>query len=133
MVSIPKQIIQAICREICSIFWILLFICVICLFDCFGSFIFDKSSQEAWTCGFFFQETDDLQRKQNWYQQNQISLQKADEQKYLAYVCEAMFRIRVLEARLNRSTLFLFFRAILQSIVSFLLSEWSLVFVTLSP
>ena len=51
-----------------------------------------------------FQESDDLKRKQVWYQQNQVSLQKEDEREYLAYCCETTFRIRVLEARLQRYT-----------------------------
>ena len=48
------------------------------------------------------QETAELQKKQAWYQQNQISMRQADEQDYLSYCEEAMFRIRILEQRLNR-------------------------------
>ena len=51
---------------------------------------------------FFLQETQELQRKQTWYQQNQVSMQKDDEEAYLAYCSEAMFRINILELRLNR-------------------------------
>jgi hypothetical protein len=50
----------------------------------------------------FVQETQELQKKQAWYQQNQVSMQKADEQQYLSYCSEAMFRIHILEQRLSR-------------------------------
>lgn len=49
-----------------------------------------------------FQEALELQNKQQWYQQNQISMTKEDEQAYLSYCSEAMFRIHILELRLNR-------------------------------
>ena len=48
------------------------------------------------------QETQELQKKQAWYQQNQVSMQKDDEEEYLNYCSEAMFRIHILELRLNR-------------------------------
>ena len=48
------------------------------------------------------QETEVLQKKQAWYQQHQISMQKDDEDAYLNYCSEAMFRIHILELRLNR-------------------------------
>jgi len=48
------------------------------------------------------QETQELQKKQAWYQQHQISIHKADEQDYLSYCNDAMFRIRIQEQRLNR-------------------------------
>lgn len=48
------------------------------------------------------QETQELQRKQSWYQQNQVSMTKEDEEEYLNYCSEAMFRIHILEQRLNR-------------------------------
>lgn len=51
---------------------------------------------------FFWQETQELQRKQSWYQQNQVSMTKEDEEEYLNYCSEAMFRIHILEQRLNR-------------------------------
>ncbi|CAH1791154.1 unnamed protein product [Owenia fusiformis] len=50
----------------------------------------------------FEKETQELQKKQQWYQQNQVSMQKDDEAEYLAYCGEAMFRIHILELRLNR-------------------------------
>ncbi|RDD44284.1 Dynein regulatory complex subunit 7 [Trichoplax sp. H2] len=50
----------------------------------------------------FEKETQELQRKQAWYQQNQASMQKEDEEEYLNYCSEAMFRIHILELRLNR-------------------------------
>ncbi|XP_069773299.1 dynein regulatory complex subunit 7 isoform X2 [Narcine bancroftii] len=50
----------------------------------------------------FEKEAFELQNKQQWYQQNQISMTKEDEQAYLSYCSEAMFRIRILEMRLNK-------------------------------
>ena len=50
----------------------------------------------------FERETAELQRKQQWYQQNQVSMLKEDEDEYLSYCAEAMFRIHILELRLNR-------------------------------
>ncbi|KAK3749491.1 hypothetical protein QZH41_013464 [Actinostola sp. cb2023] len=52
--------------------------------------------------GRFEKETQELQRKQSWYQQNQVSMTKEDEEEYLNYCSEAMFRIHILEQRLNR-------------------------------
>uniref|UniRef100_UPI00398E8984 dynein regulatory complex subunit 7 isoform X2 n=1 Tax=Pristiophorus japonicus TaxID=55135 RepID=UPI00398E8984 len=49
----------------------------------------------------FEKEALELQNKQQWYQQNQISMTKEDEQAYLSYCSEAMFRIHILEVRLN--------------------------------
>lgn len=48
------------------------------------------------------QETQELQKKQQWYQQNQLSMTVEDEEAYIAYCSDAMFRIRILEMRLNR-------------------------------
>ncbi|KAK6999816.1 dynein regulatory complex subunit 7 [Biomphalaria glabrata] len=50
----------------------------------------------------FEKETQELQKKQAWYQQNQVSMSKADEEDYLNYCSETMFRINILESRLNR-------------------------------
>ncbi|XP_048393714.2 dynein regulatory complex subunit 7 [Stegostoma tigrinum] len=50
----------------------------------------------------FEKEAVELQTKQQWYQQNQIFMTKEDEQAYLAYCSEAMFRIHILEMRLNK-------------------------------
>ncbi|CAG5133747.1 unnamed protein product, partial [Candidula unifasciata] len=50
----------------------------------------------------FEMETQELQKKQAWYQQNQVSMSKDDEEEYLNYCSEAMFRIHILELRLNR-------------------------------
>ncbi|XP_001632291.2 dynein regulatory complex subunit 7 [Nematostella vectensis] len=50
----------------------------------------------------FEKETQELQRKQSWYQQNQISMTNEDEEEYLNFCSEAMFRIHILEQRLNR-------------------------------
>ncbi|XP_078262293.1 dynein regulatory complex subunit 7 [Rhinoraja longicauda] len=52
--------------------------------------------------GRFEKEALELQNKQQWYQQNQISMTKEDEQAYLSYCSEAMFRIHILELRLNK-------------------------------
>lgn len=48
------------------------------------------------------QETQELQKKQQWYQENQVTLTPEDEDWYLSYCSQAMFRIRILEQRLNR-------------------------------
>ncbi|XP_025037492.2 dynein regulatory complex subunit 7 isoform X1 [Pelodiscus sinensis] len=48
------------------------------------------------------QETQELQKKQQWYQQNQLSMTLEDEDAYLTYCSDAMFRIHILEIRLNR-------------------------------
>lgn len=53
------------------------------------------------------QETQELQRKQSWYQQNQVSMTKEDEEDYLNFCSEAMFRIHILEQRLNRFSIIL--------------------------
>uniref|UniRef100_A0A8C9KJ14 Dynein regulatory complex subunit 7 n=1 Tax=Panthera tigris altaica TaxID=74533 RepID=A0A8C9KJ14_PANTA len=50
----------------------------------------------------FEKETQELQKKQQWYQENQVTLTVKDEDLYLSYCSQAMFRIRILEQRLNR-------------------------------
>ncbi|XP_012662279.1 dynein regulatory complex subunit 7 isoform X2 [Otolemur garnettii] len=50
----------------------------------------------------FEKETQELQKKQQWYQENQVTLSPEDEDLYLSYCSQAMFRIRILEQRLNR-------------------------------
>ncbi|XP_063052999.1 dynein regulatory complex subunit 7 [Engraulis encrasicolus] len=50
----------------------------------------------------FEKETQELQQKQQWYQKNQANMNKEDEDQYLAYCSDAMFRIHVLKLRLNR-------------------------------
>ncbi|XP_055001900.1 dynein regulatory complex subunit 7 [Sorex araneus] len=50
----------------------------------------------------FEKETQELQKKQQWYQENQMTLTTEDEDVYLSYCSQAMFRIRILEQRLNR-------------------------------
>ncbi|KAM4618733.1 dynein regulatory complex subunit 7 isoform 2-T2 [Polymixia lowei] len=47
-------------------------------------------------------ETQELQQKQQWYQQNQLTMTKEDEDEYLAYCSETTFRIHVLKRRLTR-------------------------------
>ena len=39
---------------------------------------------------------------QSWYQENQMNMTKEDEDDYLNFCSEAMFRIHILEQRLNR-------------------------------
>ncbi|MCJ8734378.1 hypothetical protein PDJAM_G00234650 [Pangasius djambal] len=50
----------------------------------------------------FEKETQELLQKQQWYQKNQFNLTKQDEEAYLAYCSEAMFRIKILKLRLSR-------------------------------
>lgn len=47
-------------------------------------------------------ESNEMQEKQQWYQKNQLNMSREDEQEYLEYCAEAMFRIHILELRLNR-------------------------------
>ncbi|XP_053487265.1 dynein regulatory complex subunit 7 isoform X3 [Ictalurus furcatus] len=49
----------------------------------------------------FEKETKMLLQKQQWYQKNQFTFTKQDEEAYLAYCSEAMFRIKVLKLRLS--------------------------------
>lgn len=48
------------------------------------------------------QETEELQKKQLWYQKNQLTMTTEDEEDYLKYCSDAMFRIHVLKLRLSR-------------------------------
>lgn len=50
----------------------------------------------------FEKETAELQEKQQWYQRNQVQMQKDDVNSYLAYCSEAMFKIHILQLRLDR-------------------------------
>ena len=50
----------------------------------------------------FEKETTALLEKQSWYQQNQLTLSKEEEEEYLNFCQEAGFRIHILEMRLNR-------------------------------
>ncbi|XP_042336573.1 dynein regulatory complex subunit 7 [Sceloporus undulatus] len=50
----------------------------------------------------FEKETQELQKKQQWYQQNQLNMTLEDEDAYLNYCSDAMFRIRILEMRLSK-------------------------------
>ncbi|XP_066204836.1 dynein regulatory complex subunit 7 [Saccopteryx leptura] len=50
----------------------------------------------------FERETQELQKKKQWYQENQVTLTAEDEDFYLSYCSQAMFRIRILEQRLSR-------------------------------
>lgn len=51
------------------------------------------------------QESQELEKKQAWYQQNQVSMGKEDEEEYLTYCKEAIFRIHILDLRLTRSVI----------------------------
>ncbi|XP_053575515.1 dynein regulatory complex subunit 7 [Bombina bombina] len=50
----------------------------------------------------FEKETQELEKKQQWYQQSHSSMNKEDEESYLEYCSEAMFRIEILKKRLSR-------------------------------
>ncbi|GAB1600388.1 dynein regulatory complex subunit 7-like [Argonauta hians] len=50
----------------------------------------------------FEKETKELVKRQELYQKNQVTMQKTEEDEYLKYCEEAIFRIHVLEVRLNR-------------------------------
>jgi hypothetical protein len=50
----------------------------------------------------FIQETDELQKKQLWYKQKQSTITKEEEAEYVSYCADAMFRIHILEQRLNK-------------------------------
>ena len=50
----------------------------------------------------FEQETEDLQRKQAEHKNRQGSIVKEDEEEYVVWCNEAIFRIHILEQRLNR-------------------------------
>lgn len=50
----------------------------------------------------FEHETEELQQKQSWYKSKQGSLTREEEAEYVTYCNEAMFRIHILEQRLNR-------------------------------
>lgn len=52
--------------------------------------------------GRFEQETENLQKKQDWYKSNQGSLTKEEENDYTTYCKEKMFTIHILEERLKR-------------------------------
>ncbi|XP_031420438.1 dynein regulatory complex subunit 7 [Clupea harengus] len=50
----------------------------------------------------FEKETQELQQKQQWYQKNQLTMNKEDEDQYLAFCSDAMFRIHIFKLRLSR-------------------------------
>uniref|UniRef100_H2YT25 Coiled-coil domain-containing protein 135 n=1 Tax=Ciona savignyi TaxID=51511 RepID=H2YT25_CIOSA len=50
----------------------------------------------------FEKETSELHKRQQDYQQKQVAMTKEDEEQYFNYCSEAMFRIHILELRLNR-------------------------------
>uniref|UniRef100_A0A452V8J2 Dynein regulatory complex subunit 7 n=1 Tax=Ursus maritimus TaxID=29073 RepID=A0A452V8J2_URSMA len=50
----------------------------------------------------FEKETQELQKQQQWYQENQVTLTAEDKAWYLSYYSQAVFRMRILEQRLNR-------------------------------
>merc|ERR1719427_37845 len=50
----------------------------------------------------FEKETSELHKRQQEYQHKQVAMTKEDEEEYFNYCSEAMFRIHILEMRLNR-------------------------------
>ncbi|KAK3093928.1 hypothetical protein FSP39_021907 [Pinctada imbricata] len=50
----------------------------------------------------FEKESQALEEKQLWYQKNQVSMGKEDEEQYLTYCKDAIFRIHILDQRLAR-------------------------------
>ncbi|XP_036399662.1 dynein regulatory complex subunit 7 [Megalops cyprinoides] len=50
----------------------------------------------------FEMETQKLEQKQQWYQRNQLSMTREDEEEYLTFCSDAMFKIHVLKLRLSR-------------------------------
>ncbi|XP_051976220.1 dynein regulatory complex subunit 7 isoform X1 [Xyrauchen texanus] len=50
----------------------------------------------------FEKETEELQKKQLWYQKNQLTMSKEEEDEYLTYCSDTMFRIHILKLRLSR-------------------------------
>lgn len=53
-------------------------------------------------CSSFVQEAEELQRKHLWYKQKQTTITKEEEDEYVSYCSDAMFRIHILEQRLSR-------------------------------
>ncbi|XP_056595312.1 dynein regulatory complex subunit 7 [Triplophysa dalaica] len=47
-------------------------------------------------------ESEELQKKQSWYQKNQLNLTKEDEDEYHAYCSDALLRIHIRKQRLDR-------------------------------
>ena len=54
--------------------------------------------------GRFERETEELQQRQGWYKARQGSITKEEEAEYISYCHDSMFRIHILEQRLNRCT-----------------------------
>ncbi len=50
----------------------------------------------------FEAETEELQKRQTWYKSKQGYLTKEEEKDYIDFCNDAMFRIHILEQRLNR-------------------------------
>ena len=55
--------------------------------------------------GRFDSETAVLRERQQEYQQRQVSMTKGDEEAYRSWCADSMFRIQILEMRLNRHKL----------------------------
>ena len=73
-----------------------------CLMPCAGAGSACSLGQPSCSPSPCPQETQELQKKQQWYQENQVTLTPEDEDLYLSYCSQAMFRIRILEQRLSR-------------------------------
>ncbi|XP_075993542.1 dynein regulatory complex subunit 7 [Genypterus blacodes] len=54
--------------------------------------------------GHYDKQTEELQKKQQWYQQNQLSLNRQQEEEYQQYCRDATLRIKVITQRLRKYT-----------------------------
>lgn len=75
---------------------------VLCTQDCLKDLRMRLVDMANIIQGRFEHETEELQRKQAWYKANQSSLTREKEAGYISQCNEAMFRIHILEQRLNR-------------------------------
>ena len=57
---------------------------------------------QTWSACSSVSMSEELQRKQGWYKAKQGSLTREEEAEYVTYCNDAMFRIHILEQRLNR-------------------------------
>ena len=69
---------------------------------------------------FSIKETAELHKRQQEYQQKQVAMTKDDEEEYFNYCSEAMFRIHILEMRLNRFYSFKYQKILLIKVSYFL-------------
>lgn len=64
----------------------------------------------------YFQESEELQKKQSWFQKNQLNMTKEDEDEYHAFCSDALLRIHILKQRLDRYVIADQFRNVFESI-----------------